>query len=207
MKRITIVLVAIALALAATAPATAQNEDLLGEAIEATAWQTATFKHLFRLHGSDQEIVESGSVTFGELPQMRWQYRTPEEKLFVFDGRTSWLYVPSERQVSIHVLTESERSQLPFLMLGDAQRARRDFEIRSSRQRGLITVSLTPRTETSIRELTLSLDPRSKRIRAIEYLDVEENRTRFEFDSFRKAAREPGQFRFDPPPGVEPVEY
>lgn len=208
MKKHLTTLAVVTLAILMSVPADAQDENLLNEAIEATAWQSASFRHMFRLHGTNQEVVESGKVTFGNLPQMRWQYQAPEEKLFVFDGRTSWLYVPAEKQVSVHELTDSERAQLPFLLLGDEKAARRDFAMSSSRKGKTIVLSLTPKqSSTPIRSLQLSLDSGTKKIRAIEYLDVEGNLTRFEFETFRSAQREPGQFRFDPPPGVESVEY
>jgi hypothetical protein len=31
--------------------------------------------------------------------KMRWEYRSPREKLFVSDGRDAWFYVPGDRQV------------------------------------------------------------------------------------------------------------
>lgn len=207
MKRITTALAVTVSLLAMTAPAAAQADGLLGEAIAATSRHSAGFTHSFQLHGSEQEIVESGLVTFGDLPQMRWHYKSPEEKLFIFDGRTSWLYVPADRQVSIHELTDSERSNLPFLLLENEESARRDFVISSSKRGGEIVLSLTPRGQAQIRDLELSLDPKTKRIRAISYLDLEGNVTRFEFDRFRKAPYDAGQFRFEAPAGVEPVEY
>lgn len=207
MNRIIVALALVVLALLPASPADAQAEHLLSEAVAATAWHSANFKHVFRLHGTDQKVVESGKVTFGDLPQMRWQYRSPEEKVFVFDGRTSWLYVPAERQVSVHELSDSERSQLPFLLIEDTAAAKRDFRFASSRKDGVLHLSLTPRSNQNIRSLELSIDPDSKRIRVFEYLDLEGNLTRFEFDEFRKVSKDPGQFRFEAPPGVEPVEY
>ncbi len=200
-------LVAVFLALATLAPAAAQEVELLEQAIDATAWQSASFRHSFRLHGSEQEIVESGKVTFGTLPQMRWQYMAPEKKVFVFDGKTSWLYVPAERQVSVHELTAGERDQLPFLLLQDAADVHRQFELTGSRKNGMHVLSLTPKSSSQIRSMQLSLDPTTKKIRAIEYSDLEGNITRFEFESFSSARKDPAQFRFVPPAGVESVEY
>ena len=49
---------------------------------------------------------------------MRWQYRSPREKLFVSDGRNAWFYVPGEPQVrrtSVRQLDDL-RSPLAFLL-------------------------------------------------------------------------------------------
>lgn len=207
MKRLRAALAAVILSLVTLVPAESQEVKLLEQAIDATAWQSASFKHSFRLHGSDQEIVESGKVTFGSLPQMRWQYMAPEKKVFVFDGTTSWLYVPAERQVSVHELTDSEREQLPFLLLENAADVHRQFNLSGSMKNGMHVLSLTPKSRSPIRAMELSLDRRTKRIRAIEYSDLEGNITRFEFEAFGDVRKDPGHFRFDPPAGVESVEY
>lgn len=207
MKSIMTALAVTICSLGIAAPVEAQAGGILSQAIDATSRHEAQFTHTFRLHGSEQEIVESGVVTFGDLPQMRWNYESPEAKVFVFDGRTSWLYVPADRQVSIHELTDSERSSLPFLLLENEQAAKRDFVITSAKRRGEIVLSLSPRGQAQIRDLELSLDPGTKRIRSISYRDLEGNFTRFAFERFRKVSHDAGQFRFEAPAGVEPVEY
>jgi outer membrane lipoprotein carrier protein len=54
--------------------------------------------------GSGMERTETGTVWLakGGLKKpgkMRWEYRSPREKLFVSDGRDAWFYVPGDRQV------------------------------------------------------------------------------------------------------------
>jgi outer membrane lipoprotein carrier protein len=49
---------------------------------------------------------------------MRWQYRSPKEKLFLSDGKDAWFYVPGERQArrtSVKKLDDL-RSPLAFLL-------------------------------------------------------------------------------------------
>ena len=49
---------------------------------------------------------------------MRWEYRSPEEKLFLADGKTTWLYIPAEKQARKSALKNLEdvRSPLAFLL-------------------------------------------------------------------------------------------
>src|SRR5260370_7603686 len=54
-------------------------------------------------HGSGIERTESGTLWLakGGLKKpgkMRWEYRSPREKLFVSDGKDAWFYVPGDRQ-------------------------------------------------------------------------------------------------------------
>ena len=49
---------------------------------------------------------------------MRWQYRSPREKLFLSDGKDAWFYVPGERQVRRTAVKKLDdlRSPLAFLL-------------------------------------------------------------------------------------------
>src|SRR5260370_38609697 len=59
------------------------------------------FTEIYR--GSGTERTESGTLWLKRSGQkkpgkMRWEYRSPTEKLFVSDGRDVWFYVPGDRQ-------------------------------------------------------------------------------------------------------------
>jgi outer membrane lipoprotein carrier protein len=49
---------------------------------------------------------------------MRWQYRSPREKLFLSDGKDAWFYIPGERQVRRTAVKKLDdlRSPLAFLL-------------------------------------------------------------------------------------------
>ena len=44
--------------------------------------------------------IESGTVYFRRPGRMRWEYESPEEKLFLADARTVWFYVTADRSVT-----------------------------------------------------------------------------------------------------------
>jgi outer membrane lipoprotein carrier protein len=49
---------------------------------------------------------------------MRWEYRSPKEKLFVSNGKDAWFYVPDDRQARKEAARKLEdiRSPLAFLL-------------------------------------------------------------------------------------------
>jgi outer membrane lipoprotein carrier protein len=49
--------------------------------------------------GAGMERSESGTLWLKKPGKMRWEYRSPRQKLFVSDGKEAWFYVPGERQV------------------------------------------------------------------------------------------------------------
>jgi outer membrane lipoprotein carrier protein len=57
----------------------------------------AEFTEVYR--GSGVERTESGTLWLKKPGKMRWEYRSPREKLFLSDGRSVWFYVKGDRQV------------------------------------------------------------------------------------------------------------
>jgi len=81
----------------------------------------AEFTEVYR--GSGMERTESGTVWLAKggmkkPGKMRWEYRSPREKLFVSDGRDAWFYVPGDRQVRKTAPRKLDdiRSPLAFLL-------------------------------------------------------------------------------------------
>lgn len=75
--------------------------------------------------GQREVRVESGTVYFHRPGQMRWEYESPEKKLFLVDGKTTWFYVPYDRSVTKSPVKESSDWRTPLALLtGKADLAR-----------------------------------------------------------------------------------
>src|SRR5271166_769474 len=81
----------------------------------------AEFTEVYR--GSGMERTESGTLWLAKAGlkkpgKMRWEYRSPREKLFVSDGKDAWFYVPGDRQARRTAARKLEdvRSPLAFLL-------------------------------------------------------------------------------------------
>jgi outer membrane lipoprotein carrier protein len=76
----------------------------------------AEFTQIYR--GNDTERTESGTLWLKKPGKMRWEYRSPKEKLFLSDGKNAWFYVPGDRQVRKTSVSKLEdlRSPLAFLL-------------------------------------------------------------------------------------------
>ena len=76
----------------------------------------AEFTEIYR--GAGMERTESGTLWLKKPGKMRWEYRSPRDKLFLSDGRDAWFYVPGERQVRRTAVKKLEdlRSPLAFLL-------------------------------------------------------------------------------------------
>ena len=61
--------------------------------------------------------VESGTVYFSRPGRMRWEYESPETKLFLADGKTVWFFVPADRTVTRSPMKESDDWRTPLALL------------------------------------------------------------------------------------------
>jgi outer membrane lipoprotein carrier protein len=179
----------------------------LDRAAAALAGTEAHFTQRFTPKGFKNSQVDSGTVVFGTLPQMRWSYARPEEKVFVFDGTRSWFYLPGEKQVTVTTLDEDRRRELPFLIIGDPPARDRNFIVRESTRGGLVITTLQPRSAAAmIRNVTITIVPATHTIQRVSYSDRDGNETTFDFSAFTRRAAGPDFFRFTPPAGVEVVQ-
>jgi outer membrane lipoprotein carrier protein len=186
--------------------ATTASAAEIDDAVSAMSGVEARFTHRFTAKGFKTSQVENGTVVFGRLPKMRWTYTSPEQKTFVFDGVRSWFYVPAEKQVTIADVDDRRKSELPFLVLGDAAARNRLFIVKEQRKRNGVSTTLQPRNPNAqVRMVTVVTNPSTHLIESVEYADRAGNRTAFLFSGYHPARVSNDTFSFTPPAGVESV--
>jgi outer membrane lipoprotein carrier protein len=169
-------------------------------------------------HGSGMERTESGTLWLekGGLKKpgkMRWEYRSPREKLFVSDGRDAWFYVPGDRQArktDAHKLDDI-RSPLAFL-LGKSK-------LEKELQGLSLAPDIAPLTagDVVLRGVPQAMGDRVSEIlveinpeHAISRIVIDEadgSTTEYRFSDQKENVPIPaGKFEFRPPPGTETVE-
>ena len=167
----------------------------------------AAFTQRFTPRGFKNAQVESGTVLFGALPQMRWSYAKPEQKLFVFDGNKSWFYVPADKQVTVATIDPQRRRELPFLLIGDQAAREKAFVVKEQAHGGHVVTTLTPRDGNGLlASIVVTSAASTHLIESVEYADRQGNRTIFELSGYHPAAAAPDAFRFTPPAGVQQIE-
>jgi outer membrane lipoprotein carrier protein len=166
---------------------------------------TARFVQTYRSGLIGREVVERGVVSIKQPGRMRWEYREPEKKTFVSDGKTFYFYVPADRQVIVR--DQAGDRGVPALLLSGHGNLLEQFEAAvETAPTGLMRLRLVPRKpDPEIEKILVDVDAAS-RIRAIHVFDVQGSLSRFEFDDIREnVGLKDRLFRFVPPPGVEVV--
>jgi outer membrane lipoprotein carrier protein len=171
--------------------------------------------------GGNSLRAESGRVYFSRPGRMRWDYQSPEQKLFLVDGKNVWYYVPGDHTANRAQLKQSDDLRTPLalltgkvkierlcggLQLADASTAT-DPEQRPSAPGNTVLIC-TPHKQDEVyfRKVLLEVNPRDQlvRIAVRQPGDIE---TEFRFGDWKEnAPLEEAKFHFAPPPGVAIVD-
>ena len=170
----------------------------------------ADFRQTYRAPGVDQ--TESGTMTMKKPGLMRWEYREPEIKLFVADGRDTYLYTPADRQVLVQRFTAADLRSTPLqFLLGQGDIGGSFFVSWEPDLNplavGNLLLRLSPRSEEpGYTHVTIECDGGSFDVRRIVIHERSGNTSEFVFSSQRTNMKvDDRQFQFKIPKGVEVV--
>lgn len=196
----------------------ASAEDLVAQAVAGlqkryAAVQTVSAEFTQRYRAPGVEQVESGSLLMKKPGLMRWEYRAPERKLFVADGKKSYLYTPEDRQVLVRAMSAAEVRTTPVQFLlgqGDIQKSfsvAREMQYRPAFE-GTTILRLTPRSsEPDYAFLILECDAKAYDLRRLVVREVTGNTSEFILTNLATNVKiDNKQFEFRIPKGVEVVQ-
>ncbi len=171
---------------------------------------TGQFEQRYQAPGIDQ--VESGTFWMKKPGLMRWEYRLPEPKLFIADGREAVLYVPEDRQAMVRAFADSDLRSTPLQFLLGRGDIRRSFRVApetefKSRAEGTVILRLKPSgSEHEYEYLVLEVDVRTHDLRRLVIRERTGNTSEFLLTDLRTNIRiNDSQFRFRTPKGVEVI--
>ena len=171
----------------------------------------AEFTETYR--GAGVERVESGTLWLKKPRKMRWEYRSPSEKLFVSDGQSVWFYLPAERQLRKTELRKLNdlRSPMAFLLgktkLESELRGLSKAVDQTPASAGDIVLRGVPQAMGGeLSEVQLEVTP-SHQIARIVLFEPDGANTEFRFTGWKENVDlSDSRFKFTPPAGVETVE-
>lgn len=156
--------------------------------------------------------VESGTVSLAKGGRMRWDYREPEAKLFVSDGKEMSLYIPAEKQLSRSGVKATEDFRTPLGVLLSRLSLRKVFsrvefadQAPPQAEVGNRVLRGYPKKEfeEGYREVLIELSPKMD-IRRLVVSYADNSTMEFTFNNIqRNVPLQPSLFHFVPPPGTE----
>ena len=171
----------------------------------------AEFTETYR--GAGIERTESGSLWLKKPGKMRWEYRSPKEKLFLSDGQDAWFYLPGDRQVRRSSVKKLDDLRSPLGFLLGKTRLEKELDGLSAAPdvtpttAGNVVLRGVPKAMADrVNEVVLEITP-DYHIARIQFEEADESVTEYRFSEQKENAGIADQlFRFSPPPGVEVVD-
>src|SRR5438105_14547248 len=154
---------------------------------------------------------ESGHLYLMRPRMMRWEYKNPEDKLFISDGKAVYYYVPADRQVNKEAVKESFDDRIPLMFLLGRSNLRNEFtrfEMLNTKPffEGLKVVRMYPKRKTDLQEVVMEVDHANYQISRLRLEHMDGSRSEFIFSSIRTDIRlHASMFAFQVPTGVEIV--
>ncbi len=88
---------------------------------------SADFAHTYEGGVLHKRITERGHLVVKKPGKMRWDYTSPEAKLFVSDGTKMYSYIPQDKQVIVASVPAEDEAATPTLFLAGKGNLTRDF--------------------------------------------------------------------------------
>ncbi|MGD0304678.1 MAG: outer membrane lipoprotein carrier protein LolA [Candidatus Acidiferrales bacterium] len=171
--------------------------------------------------GNGGVLAESGTVYFSRPSRMRWEYKSPEDKLFLVDGTNVWFYVPADKTASRAQVKESSDWRTPLALLTgkvdfgrlcksidivDPAKAQNAEDKPFAPENTVLRCVPQNGAEDQVREVLLESDPSAHLARVV-IRQPGNLETEFRFGNWQEnIAISELKFHFDPPPGVAIVD-
>ena len=158
--------------------------------------------------------TEAGILFLKRPGMMRWEYKTPTEKLFISDGKMIYFYLPGERQVQKTRVRESSDQRIPFLFLLGKGNLKRDFskvEWVSDREPvfpGNKMIYAYPKQGIDeFSKIVMEFDPYHYQLQRVTVFEVDGATSEFVFSNIREnTGTKTSLFNFKIPANVEVLE-
>jgi outer membrane lipoprotein carrier protein len=156
-----------------------------------------------------QERRESGRLLLKKPGKMRWDYTTPEEKLFISDGKWIYEYVTADKYATRSSIKEAGDMRAPFAFLLGRGNLRRDFKriefaSESPIKAGNKVLRMVPKRAMDFEELLVEVEPNSFQLSRLSIIQSNGERSDFVFSDIQENVLAPSaQFTFKAPAGVE----
>jgi outer membrane lipoprotein carrier protein len=157
--------------------------------------------------------TQTGTLLLKQPRMMRWEYKTPTERLYVSKGETVFFYLPQEKQVQKIKVKESYDQRIPFLFLLGKGNLKRDFskvewgQERPFFQGNLVILTYPKKGIDAFAKILMEFSPRTFQLQRATVFDVDGTTNEFVFTNIQQdVGTAAGVFDFKAPPGTEVIE-
>ena len=159
-----------------------------------------------------QMTPERGHLLIKKPGRMRWEYTSPEHKLFVSDGLKMYSYIEGDKQVFVTAVSPDDEASSPSLFLAGKGNLTRDFTVSlvepfPGMPAGTLALKLIPRKpQPDYDWLVLEVEAGTYHLRGLVTPDSQGGISTFTFPNLKEnVGLADTSFEFKPPRGVDVV--
>jgi outer membrane lipoprotein carrier protein len=212
MKRLGVFLMGVLVLAAHALPVTPEEAAAnLEKALRSFRTLQARFEQIYVSASVVESLHERGEIFFQKPDLMRWEYRSPQEKVFLYKAGLFQMYIPEDKQLTrSHVSREAYESDILGFFLGS--KPLRDLYLIEDTHfptdsAGIRQIKLVPREEADYTHILLEIDQRTWLIRRAVFLEWAGNKREFLFSRIRtNVAIPPKTFELKVPADCEIID-
>jgi outer membrane lipoprotein carrier protein len=156
----------------------------------------------------------TGTLLLKRPGLMRWEYKTPVEKLFVSNGKTVFFYLPEEKQLQKTKVRESRDQRIPFMFLLGKGNLKRDFskvewafDEKPFFQGNRAILAYPKKGIDEFARILMEFSPQTFQLQRVTVFHVDGTMNEFVFTNIQQdLGVTAGIFDFKVPPGTEVIE-
>ena len=214
MRRFPILLAGVLVLLGAGGAATVTPGEAvanLGRAIKVAGTLRAKFEQLHYSMSVSAPLREKGEFFLAKPDRMRWVYKDPQDKVFLYKDGVLEMYIPEDKQLTrSRIPRETLEADIFGIFLGvmsfEEAYAIEESPFPTDAVR-VKQVKLTPRTEGDYSYILLEIDERTWLLRRAIFFEWSGNKQEFLFSQVRTGVRlPPGTFELKVPPDCEIID-
>jgi len=173
---------------------------------------SADFVHAYEGGALRKQVVERGHLLVKKPGRMRWDYSSPEQKVFVSDGVKLYSYIPADKQVVVSPVPSDDQATTPTLFLAGRGNLVRDFsaslgDLPAGMPPGSLALKLVPKSKQRDYDwLMLVVDPAALTVRGLVTVDDQGGKSSFSFTNLKEnVGLSDKAFEFKIPRGVDVI--
>lgn len=171
---------------------------------------TADFTQHYQGGVLRRKATERGTLQVKKPGKMRWDYTTPEKKVFVSDGTRIWFYVPADKQATVTPVPSQDEATTAVLFLVGKGDLTRDFSVSfmDKADPGTHGLRLQPKLpERDYDWLEIVVDAASLQIRSITAADRQGGQSTYVLANVKEnVGLSDKTFAFTPPRGTDVIQ-
>lgn len=160
--------------------------DRVQDAYRKTESFRADFTQQTKIEVLDRDVEESGDLLFSKPGKFSIHYKGKNERQYLSDGRTLWIYHPRDKEVEVIENVQDLVAKEALAFLGGLGEMTKEFRVTEGKDGQLTQLTLIPKSKSApFTKLVLTIDPQTSLVREADLFPKSGNKSRYVFSGVK----------------------